>query len=227
MSTITPYYKTAAKLQRIDISFEEYQNHYIEEGWFSRKAQAIPCFFITLVTKTIYHLAMAIIFGIPKFFNRDSNRFQAEICNITRDVEEAFGCIVVIFNDQRGSYYFDRSQFFKEKYITWAMQNEPFDTPPPLSDPEIAPPPSDYSIIDQVKKFNDPSTMPEELRKAYEQHLLEQSRWLEGLLQNQKFQSLRRYYQSLLHQLLLVLQKLALNLLFLFLRVFAVKTESN
>lgn len=31
MTTINPYYKAAAELQLIDISFEEYQSHYIEE----------------------------------------------------------------------------------------------------------------------------------------------------------------------------------------------------
>ena len=230
MTTINSYYKAAAELQHIDISFEEYQSHYVEAGWLTRKVQAVPCFFITIVMKTTYHLAMAIIVGVPKFLDRDSKRFQAELCNIGRDIEEGYACIVVIISDQRGSYHFDRSQFFKEKNILWAVKNEDFDVPPPPLEiipqdplpkdtPPSSPPPSPKnnlppqietiivdpppsrspfqtprlpsrkdrsrlptpSIIRQVGAFvNTPSRMPEELKRAYAQDLIQRLGLLYG-----------------------------------------------
>lgn len=141
MTTISPYYRAAATSKDIDVSFEFYSLEYSSDGWLGRKVEAIPGFLIAVVIKTTYHIAMAIIVGVPKLFERDSKRFEAELCNAARDIEEAFGYFVVIFNDERGSFYLERSQFFKEKNIQWAVESKDFFEPPHLPSPPPLPPP--------------------------------------------------------------------------------------
>lgn len=141
MTTISPYYRAAAVSKDIDVSFEFYSLQYSSEGWLGRKVEALPGFLIAVVIKTTYHIAMAIIVGVPKLFERDSKRFEAELCNAARDIEEAFGYFVVIFNDERGSFYLERSQFFKEKNIQWAVESKDFFEPPHLPLPPPLPPP--------------------------------------------------------------------------------------
>ena len=135
-----------------NISFEEYQTHYKqnngENGWIERKAEALPCMFIAVVVKTTYHIAIAIIVGIPQCLTCDSKQLRLECSNIYQDFEEAYGCFMMIFDDQKGSYYFERSQFFKEKNVVVLKKDQDFKPSPP-TDPK-SPDPEDPSIVTQL-----------------------------------------------------------------------------
>ena len=113
-----------------NITYEEYQNHYKqnngEDEWLKRKVEALPCMFIAVVVKTTYHVAIAIIVGIPQCLTCDTKNLRTECSNIYHDLEEAYAFVIMIFDDQKGSFYFERSQFFKEKNIVVLKKDQDF-----------------------------------------------------------------------------------------------------
>ena len=164
----TPYYKAAVRDKKINITFQEYHSHYTNKEWFSKKVKAIPLFLVSIVVKTTDHLGMAIIMGGVRLLKGDPNRFKAEICNIGRAIETAFGYIVTLFSVERGAYYLDRSQFFIEKNIRW-VAGEDYDAPPsnpqnsednptpsPTHKPKSSPP--DKSLQKPSSHQKDPSS---------------------------------------------------------------------
>lgn len=138
MVTKTAYYEASASCQKIYIPFDTYKSYYSEGGWDGRKLQALYTFSASFL-ETIYHFAMVLIVGVPSFLTCNSKQLQAECYNIYKTIEKAFASVVTIFDDQRGCYYLDRSQFLKEKNICWIEKDQDFHTPPSKSLSSVAP----------------------------------------------------------------------------------------
>lgn len=99
-----------------DVNFEDVKKLYTSEGWLGRKVRALPNALGSGIVKTIYHLAVAVIIGIPGAFFDGGKFFQAQIYKIVRDLQEALGYIVLVFNDRLGLYLIEESQFQKTCY---------------------------------------------------------------------------------------------------------------
>lgn len=168
MTTESYYYLAARDLQKIDINSNEYGDYYKDDGWVGRKVQAIPSIFIAVVVKTTYHVAMAIIIGIPQYIiNDDQKRLDAEGDNIWQDLNEAYAWCVILIDDKEGSLLRDRSCFLKEQNSLWAEGKiSDYDTPPtkkpttppptPQRTPRHTPPSSPIASSRKVHEFFTP-----------------------------------------------------------------------
>ncbi|MFA6915360.1 MAG: hypothetical protein WC222_03105 [Parachlamydiales bacterium] len=105
-----------------DATFPKYEGYYQSKGSTQRKIVAIPLAIFSGLVKSIYHLAKAIFYGIPRACIGDGSHFFANIYRFTRNLEEALGWIVTLFNDKRGSYLIQESLFHNACYSYFEEQ---------------------------------------------------------------------------------------------------------
>jgi hypothetical protein len=97
-------------------TYASYEKKYESRCYLQRKIRAIPAALLTGTIHVIYHLAKAVLYGIPKACLGEGRHFKANIYRLTRDMEEALGWLVTLFDDKRGSYLVQESLFHKECY---------------------------------------------------------------------------------------------------------------
>ena len=107
-------------------AYSDFQESYEENGYWGRKFFAIPGA-IHGILKTIYHLAATILYGTYRSIRGDHRPIQANLFKAVRDLEETWGRLVTLGNDQRGSYLVQESLFQKEcyTYFTKALRVNP------------------------------------------------------------------------------------------------------
>ncbi len=95
-------------------TYNDYQVNYRinEQAIRDRKWVAIPNALLAGACKTVYDLSNAVFKGI----NGDSRGFAINMYRAARDLEEAYGWIVTLFDDVLGSYHVQQSLFHKECY---------------------------------------------------------------------------------------------------------------
>jgi hypothetical protein len=98
------------------VNYPAYEGKYTPKGYIQRKIVAIPAALWAGIVKSIYHLAKVVFYGIPKACIGESRHIKADVYRIARDMEEALGWLVTLFNDKRGSYLIQESLFQKECY---------------------------------------------------------------------------------------------------------------
>lgn len=98
------------------VNFEQYSIQYKSDGWLARKVFALPMAAWSGIVKTTYHLAIAILIGIPTSLFNEGRRFKANLFNAARDFQECFGRILSIIDDKSGLYHIEESQFHKSCY---------------------------------------------------------------------------------------------------------------
>lgn len=96
--------------------YERFQASYSYDGYVKRKILAIPFALIAGICKTIYRLARIIFISIPMACAGEDKFLKAEIYRLARDMQEASGWIITLFNDKEGSYQVQESLFQKECY---------------------------------------------------------------------------------------------------------------
>jgi Flp pilus assembly protein TadD len=148
-----------------DVSFKKFCNYYSPGGWCGRKVYALPLAIWSLVIKTIYHLAKAVIVGIGKACSGDSRCLKAHIFYVGRDFQEAFGWLVSLFNDRYGQYHIQESVFHKSCYdsflidpldisasLNFAPASFNFDISPRLNSIHLDHNPVDFGFPAQVQR---------------------------------------------------------------------------
>lgn len=96
------------------VKVSNYSEHYKDTGWMGRKVVALPAAAWSGIVKVTYHLAKAIIFSL--FSDKPGTYFKVQIYSAIRDLEEAFGHILTIFNDKHGLYHIEQASFHKSCY---------------------------------------------------------------------------------------------------------------
>ena len=103
------------------VDFAQFSSQYSSKGWVKRKIVVLPMMVWSGVVKTTYHLVLVIFYGI---FRWDRGRYaQAYVYCVARDVQEAFGRFVSLFNDRYGLYHIEESQFQKIIYEHYIEQH--------------------------------------------------------------------------------------------------------
>lgn len=97
-------------------NLEGFSKHYESSEWLGTKVTALPRALWSGVIKSMYHLAKAVFFGLPAAPFDYARSFRVEIFSFVRDLQEAFGRILMIFNDKVGLYHVQQAQFYKEAY---------------------------------------------------------------------------------------------------------------
>lgn len=98
------------------VTYPDYDAEYKSGGYVQRKMIAIPSALIAGIVKLIYHFAIGIFVGIPKACCGENKYLKVAAYRMVRDLEEALGWIITLFNDKRGTYLVQESLFQKECY---------------------------------------------------------------------------------------------------------------
>ena len=106
-----------------NINFEKFNAKYSSNGWVGRKILAIPMALFSGIIKTIYHLAIAILIGIPRCLFGNSKYLKSQIFSFVRDLQESLGFIITLFKDNYGLYNIQKSQFNKSCYSCFACDS--------------------------------------------------------------------------------------------------------
>ena len=101
-----------------EFSSEKFAEEYDSEGWLCRKVVALPMALWSGVVLVIYDLAKLVIVGIYKLISQTGGGkyLWAQTFHIIRDLEKAFGHILLIFNDYYGSALVQEAEFQKRVY---------------------------------------------------------------------------------------------------------------
>ena len=91
---------------------EESHFSYTSNGWFGRKCAAIPKAAFAGIIKTTYHLA-AIILIVPF---KQPHSIKKFVYLAACDLQEAWGHLSILFNDQYGLFYVRKSCVYQELY---------------------------------------------------------------------------------------------------------------
>jgi len=111
------YAKQSLKYTYGDVSRQKFNVKYSAEGcWAGRKLIALPAAVWSVVVKALYHLAKAILIGIPKAFFDKGQYLKAQVFYVTRDFQESYGRLTSFFNDRYGQFHVQESQFQKTCY---------------------------------------------------------------------------------------------------------------
>lgn len=96
--------------------YSNYNDHYQPEGAIKRKIMAIPQALFSGIILSISHLMKAIFYGIPKACTKDFNPLKKNAYSLVRDLEEALGWGIIIFNDKKGFELIQKSRSHKKCY---------------------------------------------------------------------------------------------------------------
>lgn len=99
-----------------DIENQQFNQKYSIEGWLGRKITALPRAIWSGVVQPIFHLALAILIGIPKICLGKSEYLKVQLYNGARDLQEAYGHLVTLIHDRHGQFHVQESQFQKFCY---------------------------------------------------------------------------------------------------------------
>jgi hypothetical protein len=102
------------------VTWETFKNEYSPEGWQGRKMIALPAAAWTGTVQVVYHLAKAILVGIPKALFDRGRYLKAQVFCIARDFQESYGRLTSLFNDRYGQFHIEESQFQKTYYDAFA-----------------------------------------------------------------------------------------------------------
>src|SRR3569832_2034424 len=95
-----------------DVTYSTYVGKYEPKGYELRKIVAIPAALFAGVVKSVYHLAKAFFLAC----RGESIHANANAYRVARDMEEALGWLITLFNDKKGSYLVQESLFQKACY---------------------------------------------------------------------------------------------------------------
>ena len=112
---------------QLDFSSEDIhtkQFKYGSKGWVGRKIAAIPSALICGVVKTIYHLMKAFLISLPKTICSNKPYFKKEIFYAVRNLHEAYGRFMCLFNDHQGLFHVHKSQLHKIAYHQFFLEKE-------------------------------------------------------------------------------------------------------
>lgn len=114
--TIFDFAKKNLQFHYGQVNLQKYKEKYSSEGWLRRKIIALPAAIWSGVIKTICHLAAGILVGMIKAPS-DGGKYL-KVCSfyVARDVQEFYGWIATLFNDEYGQYHIHESGFHKSCY---------------------------------------------------------------------------------------------------------------
>ncbi len=113
--------KTSLNFHYGDATYEEFEKHHVPQDLGSRLIEAIPAFAYSVLVKTTYHIALALLNTVKGNFTLARSNIYA----LARDLQEAGGWFLKIFHDKLGSYVVQRSLFQKSCYELFeARQNQ-------------------------------------------------------------------------------------------------------
>ena len=116
VNSLFSYVKENKQFSYGDTTYEEFSRLYSTDGWIGRKVMAIPQAILCGVVKTVYHLAQALLLGIPKLYAGDFNYIKYKAFFLIRDFQEAFGWLTSLLDDKYGLFHIQGSQFHKTCY---------------------------------------------------------------------------------------------------------------
>lgn len=94
---IFKYAQTHLEFKYGHVDRERFNRHYSAEGWLGRKVLALPIAAWALIVKTIYHVAKAILIGIPKIYFDNRRYILAQFLHVGGDLQETYGRLTSIF----------------------------------------------------------------------------------------------------------------------------------
>jgi hypothetical protein len=91
---------------------QQFSVEYKSSGWLGRKVIAIPAAILIGIFKTVYNVAK-ILFELCT-----SGKTSAKIQSyrLARDLQESYGWLTTLFNDKKGQFYIQKSQFNQSCY---------------------------------------------------------------------------------------------------------------
>ena len=95
-------YETSMQFSYGKVKCASFAACYKFEGYHKRKIVAIPAALLAGALKSIYHLAQAALIGLPKLLSGESNQIKVYSYCFLRDLQEAFGWLVTLFDDVTG-----------------------------------------------------------------------------------------------------------------------------
>jgi DnaJ-domain-containing protein 1/uncharacterized protein YjiS (DUF1127 family) len=99
-----------------NVNRQEFYVKYSSEGWLGRKIIALPAAVCSGFLKTAYHIAKAILIGVPKIFSDSGQSLKFQIFYTARDFQESYGRLTSFFNDRYGQFHVQESQVQKNCY---------------------------------------------------------------------------------------------------------------
>lgn len=99
-----------------EVEKQQFNLKYSTGGWLGRKITALPRFVWFGVVPLTYHLALAILIGVPKVCLGDREYLKVQLYNVARDLQETYGYLFCLINDRHGQFHIQESQFQKSCY---------------------------------------------------------------------------------------------------------------
>lgn len=99
-----------------EVEKEQFYFKYSEEGWLGRKITALPKAAWSGLIHSTYHLALAILIGIPAVFKGEGKYLIVQLFSFARDLQCAYGYLTSLINDRYGQFHIQESQFQKSCY---------------------------------------------------------------------------------------------------------------
>lgn len=121
---------TQMRFSCVNIKYRQYSkeyDNYIIYNTFGRKIKALPMAIWSGICKTIYHIALLIIFA--KSASNDQRK--AFVFCAVRDLQESFGYLLSLLRDRWGYYHIEASLFHKDCYDEILKKTAP---PEPLDE---------------------------------------------------------------------------------------------
>lgn len=99
-----------------NVTYDNFKEKHATAGWIGRKFIALPAAIWSGMVKTIFHLAKAILIGIPKAFSDNGKFLKTMLFYVLRDFQESSGWLVTLVHDQYGQFHVQESNFQKVCY---------------------------------------------------------------------------------------------------------------
>ncbi|GEM_PF-3693370 len=112
-------------------SYDEYSRVYEDSFWEQHKFRAIPAALWSGIVKVIYDLSQALLLGFPSMIGNRGLYFKAQLFSAVRDIEEAFGHLLSLFDGRLGLFYIQRAEFHKSCYSCFYDQGDEEVAPQP------------------------------------------------------------------------------------------------